>query len=736
LLLEDSEVDFSQFFEKVTGHPPFPYQRVFGEATPEDCTLEGPTGVGKSASVVVRWLYRHSQNLPVAKRLVIVEPMRTLVTQLANDAQQWSSASSLNFPVFLLKGGHIDKGYLDHAGRPCIIVATLDQIVSRQLMRGYSCSRWSWPIHFALLHNDCEYFCDETQLHGPAYNTSVRLAKLRRELKTAVKTTVTWSSATLDRGPLIKAGMKDLPRYNVGPEDYAHATLGEKLCRAKSIQAIAGDLVEAVVELHQPGSLTLVIRNRVDAAVRLSQQLRDVHHLPVLLLHGRFREYERSQWQDLKSYRGVIVATQVVEAGVDLDARVLITDICPWSAFVQRLGRLGRNGTYQEAIACWIPVPAWEEGALKPYTVEQCRFTQNTIAKMNNASIEQLIQVSAPAEAASNIKPSESCLRALFNTEPLPNGKDIDIAPLIRDSSQTSVSVAWLNVEPESEYVPSVPEICPVPIKQFQQFGGNCWLQGPFGWKQVPCSLVKPGMMAVLSTEQGGYSAKQGWTGDPVDIPPRIPIEPVPKEDSSSRKNKRVSLAQHSQETRDKMTELLKHVADFDEGLASFLETCALWHDAGKAHPQFGQAIAGDAYPEELLAKGPFKTRGYGRRGFRHEFVSAILARDAGLPFLAQYLVAAHHGRCRVEATPFTWELEAGQYVRGVADGDPMPRFSLAPGTEVANGALSFNRAEFQQHWEDGFEELYGDREIGPFCLAYLEMLVRNADVLASKLHD
>lgn len=37
-----------------------------------------------------------------------------------------------------------------------------------------------------------------------------------------------------------------------------------------------------------------------------------------------------------------VVATQAVEAGVDVSARVLITELAPWSSLVQRFGRCNR----------------------------------------------------------------------------------------------------------------------------------------------------------------------------------------------------------------------------------------------------------------------------------------------------------------------------------------------------------------------------------------------------------
>jgi hypothetical protein len=50
----------------------------------------------------------------------------------------------LAIPVHVLRGGQIDNDYADALAAEAVIVGTLDQVVSRQLMRGYCCSRWSW----------------------------------------------------------------------------------------------------------------------------------------------------------------------------------------------------------------------------------------------------------------------------------------------------------------------------------------------------------------------------------------------------------------------------------------------------------------------------------------------------------------------------------------------------------------------------------------------------------------
>ena len=75
---------------------------------------------------------------------------------------------------------------------------------------------------------------------------------------------------------------------------------------------------------------------------------------PVALLHSRFPQFRReqleSEWLRRLGKDGttrpagcVLVATQVVEQSVDIDADFLVTDLAPTDMLLQRLGRLWRH---------------------------------------------------------------------------------------------------------------------------------------------------------------------------------------------------------------------------------------------------------------------------------------------------------------------------------------------------------------------------------------------------------
>jgi len=75
---------FEQFFEAATGHAPYDYQRRLAGGDEgrrcESQLINVPTGLGKTAAVVLAWLWNRIQirNAEWPRRLVYCLPMRTL----------------------------------------------------------------------------------------------------------------------------------------------------------------------------------------------------------------------------------------------------------------------------------------------------------------------------------------------------------------------------------------------------------------------------------------------------------------------------------------------------------------------------------------------------------------------------------------------------------------------------------------------------------------------------------
>ncbi len=184
-------MNFSKYFRRATGKPqPHAFQARLAE-TPWPDLLDVPTGMGKTAAVTLTWLWkrgwRHGARTQTSdpdtpRRLVWCLPMRVLVEQTADNIAEWldnldirGGAGDGKVSVHVLMGGESDlKSWAEHPEEDMILIGTQDMLLSRALMRGYGMSRYQWPIHFALLHNDCLWV--STTPHRDSSAKSKRLA--------------------------------------------------------------------------------------------------------------------------------------------------------------------------------------------------------------------------------------------------------------------------------------------------------------------------------------------------------------------------------------------------------------------------------------------------------------------------------------------------------------------------------------------------------------------------------
>lgn len=133
----------------------------------------------------------------------------------------------------------------------------------------------------------------------------------------------------------------------------------ERLGSAEAAQAL---LTEAAGQ----GAACVWVRNAVDEAIAAVQALRG-RGVEADLLHARFALCDRKLHEgralaafgkEREARPGrVLVATQVVESSLDLDFDVMVSDLAPMAALIQRAGRLWRHIDRRPAIARPVPGP-------------------------------------------------------------------------------------------------------------------------------------------------------------------------------------------------------------------------------------------------------------------------------------------------------------------------------------------------------------------------------------------
>jgi CRISPR-associated helicase Cas3 len=401
-------MEFEQFFKQATGNDPYDYQSRLARANPWPDVLEAPTGVGKTEAVVLAWLWRRRYHLPEStpRRLVYCLPMRVLVEQTHERVENWIKALGLQKEIglHLLMGGEAEDDWDLYPERKAVLIGTQDMLLSRALNRGYALSRYRWPVQFGLLNNDCLWVFDEVQLMGSGLATTAQLAAFREKEKFGVwgHCPSLWVSATLRREWLATVDFREraneLTVHSLKDSDWKDSRLAKRLNAKKVLRKARytaeepDNLTQEIYEVHkQTGGLTLVILNTVKKAVAVYEALKKLNEpdTPLLLLHSRFRPKER--WANMQRLRqmqktgGIVVATQVIEAGVDISARVLFTELSPWASFVQRVGRCNRKGEFETAEVFWIDVDTTKKSKAKPYEA----------AELNAARAELIIKKKA-----------------------------------------------------------------------------------------------------------------------------------------------------------------------------------------------------------------------------------------------------------------------------------------------------------------------------------------------------
>lgn len=771
---------YEEFFQKAMGntYQPFPYQITLAEK-PFPQILHIPTGLGKTAAVVISWLYKYSQETEdVPRRLVYCLPMRVLVEQTFANCQRWVQnlvdggiLSEHDKPsVHCLMGGMIDKDWDQFPERRAIIIGTQDQLLSRALNRGYSMSRFRWPMQFGLLHNDCLWIMDEVQLMGPGLATTTQLEAFRKDMGVVAPSSSIWMSATLNpdwlRSVDFKRSFPNPSAFTLNEKDRSTDTVRLRTASNKLVTKAdvpfsdIGKLASFTLSKHEKGTLTLVVVNTVKRAQELYSKIERLRKgtIDTCLVHSRFRPPERKAaieklLKPISETGRICISTQVVEAGVDISCKTLITDPAPWGSLVQRFGRNNRNGEYTVSNIFWLNPQNKITKIQGPYDEEAIRKSMDILEGMEgqSASPDNLPEVSEQYEPLHVLRRKD--ILDLFDTSSDLSGFDVDVSRFIREANDRDLYVFWRSIpaseSPDSnEPSPQSEEICSVPIGALKE--RRCWKWDHLEERWVPTlgDRLSPGMTVMLRTEDGGYSTRIGWTGNGQDIPETLLSDiSIPEEGNDNDPlsvNYCLSLAEHTENVISETQTLLAEFPDITETIRSEINTAALWHDFGKEHPVCQEAFKEniEGYEDVLLGKTNSSSVRYSRPGFRHELASAVAMIQNGCSPLSSYIAASHHGKIRLSIRSLPNENKPPEasthFARGVWDGDVLPPLKIRgkgslPETRMDLSIMECGETDKGESWLSRMLALRDNPNIGPFRLSFYEALLRCADWRASK---
>lgn len=788
---------YDEFFRKATGHYPYAYQRRLSlDGLPE--ALAVPTGAGKTAAVVLAWLFRLLEGSPhdTPRTLAVMLPLRTLVEQTHRSAERWRSELGLQdtLRIIVLMGGGTGPEELQLWRRnphvPTLVIGTVDSLVSRALVRGYAQPRPSYPIDFALVTDDTHWVVDEVQLAAQATSTARQLDTFRRRLGLMHPGRLTCMSATLPRGPLDTIDNPyDGAAMTLGDEDIT-GPLARRLEATRRVNQLAAakpaEVAQALVAEHRPGTLTAAVLNTVRTATDIAKRVRKLAPgVEVLLLHSRFRGVDRAPavgrlTDPLPPPGRIVISTQVIEAGVDLDAATLFTELAPWTSICQRAGRCNRAGTTPGASLQWFsPL------AKGPYEVDDLDAAREALVELEGQQVrsQDLLGRDVRQSRAPLTLLRRRDFDRLFDTAPDLSGSDLDVSMFIRPTDDVDVTVAWVDGADMADLravdVPGDPWRCSVPLAEARSWLGQHG--GPRGWTYDPglgtwrilgpggIRKLRPNHLVLVDREGGGYRPEVGF--DPkstASVPLRVkddsprgtPVmegvaQGLAEDAGSTQQIHWQRLDEHLIDARRQARELVS-VLDrnaLGPDVRTAVEAAAYLHDLGKSFAGWQTALLtanADSSPppgDGPWAKSPGRNRlrfldgdGKTRTGFRHELVSVLhLRTPEGREHLSQlgvpeehhnlciYLVGAHHGHLRVQPRDPLVEGRRGTSLMGLHDGERIPETTINemtfPAVEVDLGMFGMGRPD---SWSGRSLDLLA--AWGPFRLAWMEMVVRMAD--------
>ncbi|MCC6263171.1 MAG: CRISPR-associated helicase Cas3' [Bryobacterales bacterium] len=384
--MEWSEV-YGDFFEKTTKAEPYAYQlRVAArllDPAGGNLLLRIPTGCGKTSAAVIPFLFdrKGGGSRICARRLIYVLPMRTLVRSIERDICDLIATAGIDCSVTVQTGEEPGDPYLNQGD---IVITTFDQFLSGMLCDPYGLSSRQFNVNAAAPMGNLVVF-DEFHLMEPdkAFLTSAAMMHLFGRYTRSV-----WMTATAT-SPLAKA-LEEALRVEEIPFDEDDARQLPAIAQvSREIVRVQEPIGIEHLRRHQ-GKRVVVVVNQVKRAQELfrqaiAQKSKFGGENAIRCLHSRFFRSDRSAteaWLREAFAKGatdpaLLITTQVVEAGVDISAEVLLTEMAPANSLMQRAGRCARYPGQSGAVEVYN-LPDLPRAHL-PYSPELLRLTEDAL---------------------------------------------------------------------------------------------------------------------------------------------------------------------------------------------------------------------------------------------------------------------------------------------------------------------------------------------------------------------
>jgi CRISPR-associated endonuclease/helicase Cas3 len=304
-----------------------------------------------------------------------------------------------------MRGGAVpSRSWHDHPVACAVLCATPDMWGSRLLFGGYGTPSLAAPREAGLLAFDSAVIVDEAHLAGQLLVTARQVARLTAAAEHPIGGVPLLQVVEVTATPVPG---REGTSVTVNDDDLAESRLADRLTRPKPVTlvpvprwpapgrpgqtaaAAAGAVTAMLAQLpkHRDAAGTVgcfvnTVPMAIDVAGLLRSQSTGGPPVRVVMVCGQVRPADLARLE--KEYPGiltptgspevdVIVTTQSLEVGVDLDLAGIVTELAAGSALAQRAGRANRRGLRSEApVTVLIPAePLTDHSRSGPYSGQE-----------------------------------------------------------------------------------------------------------------------------------------------------------------------------------------------------------------------------------------------------------------------------------------------------------------------------------------------------------------------------
>jgi CRISPR-associated endonuclease/helicase Cas3 len=352
-------------------------------STGKSVILQAPTGSGKTLAALYPFLEAWNTQSDFPRKCIYSVPLRVLADQFQEDYEGGKKFGfNRDMEVTIQTGARPDDPKLEGN----LVFTTVDQTLSNFLNIPYAISLSQGNLNAGAVVSSYLVF-DELHLFDPEtmMPTTLRLLQMLQGIVPFLVMTATLSVPMVEAlGDLLNAEPIVLSAEEAAAIPSQHKT--------RRMHTVDMDLTpEAVLNHHARRSIAIC--NTVNRAQALFEGLRAQvgSETEVRLLHSRFLKGDRQvseDWlraefgKDKEAYTvksAILVATQVIEVGLDITSEVLHTELAPAASVMQRAGRCAR---YQDEIGdvyvYRLPLDRDGNPRYAPYLKEQKEISRKT----------------------------------------------------------------------------------------------------------------------------------------------------------------------------------------------------------------------------------------------------------------------------------------------------------------------------------------------------------------------